>query len=104
MADRNTKTELRPLRFQRPKTEARRTKSGLEVDFVLADGEMALEVKGAGRVANKDLKALAAFADEFQPKHAILICNEKAERLVGRVRVVPWKVFLTRLWAGHYLK
>ena len=81
-----------------------RTKSGLEVDFVLADGEMALEVKGGGRVANKDLKALAAFADEFQPKHAILICNEKAERLVGRVRVVPWKIFLDRLWAGHYLK
>ena len=60
-----------------------RTKSGLEVDFVSAGGEMALEVKGASRVANKDLKALAAFADEFQPKHAILICNDNVERLVG---------------------
>jgi predicted AAA+ superfamily ATPase len=81
-----------------------RTKSGLEVDFILADGEMALEVKGAGRVANKELKALAAFAEEFKPKHALLICNEKEERLVGKVRVMPWKNFLTRLWAGEYLK
>jgi predicted AAA+ superfamily ATPase len=81
-----------------------RTKSGLEVDFVLADGELALEVKGAGSVANKELKALAAFAEEFKPKHALLICNEKEERLIGKVRVIPWKTFLTRLWAGEYLK
>jgi hypothetical protein len=69
-----------------------------------ADGAMALEVKGSGRVANKDLRALAAFAEEFKPKHAILICNDKVERLVGAVRVVPWKIFLDRLWAGDYLK
>jgi predicted AAA+ superfamily ATPase len=81
-----------------------RTKSGLEVDFILADGELALEVKGAGSVANKELRALAAFAEEFKPKHALLICNEKEERLIGKVRVIPWKTFLTRLWAGEYLQ
>lgn len=26
------------------------------------------------------------------------------ERLIGKVRVIPWKTFLTRLWAGEYLK
>ena len=36
-----------------------RTKSGLEVDFIVAGGAMAVEVKGTGRLANKDLKALA---------------------------------------------
>lgn len=81
-----------------------RTKSGLEVDFVLGGGEMALEVKGAQRVASKELKALAAFAEEFKPKHALVVCNEKEERLVGKVRVVPWKIFLKKLWAGEYLK
>lgn len=81
-----------------------RTKSGLEVDFVLAGGEMAVEVKGTGRVANRELKALAAFAEEFAPKHALVVCNEKEERLVGKLRIVPWKTFLKKLWAGEYLK
>lgn len=90
-------TELEyPLRFWR-------TKTGLEVDFVLGDGEVAVEVKGAGQVANRDLNALAAFRDEYRPKHAILVCNEKEERAAGKLRVVPWRIFLKKLWAGEYL-
>ena len=81
-----------------------RTKSGLEVDFILAGGEVAVEVKGAGRVANRDMHALQSFAEEFGPKHALMICNEKEERLVGKVRIVPWRTFLARLWAGKYLQ
>ena len=80
-----------------------RTKSGLEVDFILGSGEMAIEVKGSGRVGGRDLHALNAFVEEFEPKHALVICTEKEERVIGKIRVVPWKVFLTRLWAGDYL-
>ena len=80
-----------------------RTKSGLEVDFVLGAGEVAIEVKGSGRVGGRDLHALNEFADEFKPKHALVVCNEKDERVIGQVRIVPWKVFLSRLWAGDYL-
>jgi predicted AAA+ superfamily ATPase len=80
-----------------------RTKSGLEVDFVLAGGEVAIEVKGAGRVSEPDLRALRSFAEEFKPKHALLICTEKEERVVDGVRIVPWRTFLTRLWNGEYL-
>jgi uncharacterized protein len=80
-----------------------RTKSGLEVDFVLGNGEVAVEVKGGGRVASRDLHGLRAFVDEFNPRQAVLVCNEKDERVVDHIRIVPWKVFLTRLWAGDYL-
>lgn len=80
-----------------------RTKSGLEVDFVLADGSVALEVKSANRIADRDLRALRAFSAEFAPKHALVVCNEKHERLVGNIRIVPWRSFLTKLWAGEYL-
>ena len=38
-----------------------RTKSGLEVDFVLGEGEVAIEVKGTSRVDNRDLRPLVAF-------------------------------------------
>jgi predicted AAA+ superfamily ATPase len=80
-----------------------RTKSGLEVDFVLASGEVAIEVKGTDRVDVRDLSSLRSFAEEFKPKHALLVCTEKQERLVGAMRIVPWRKFLEQLWAGGYL-
>jgi predicted AAA+ superfamily ATPase len=80
-----------------------RTKSGLEVDFVLGAGEVALEIKGTPRVDNKDLRSLAAFTDEFAPKKSILICNEKQERLHGKIRILPWKKFHSLLWEGKMI-
>ena len=77
--------------------------NGQEVDFVLGGGEVAVEVNGSGRVSSRDLHGLNAFVDEFKPKHALLVCNEKDERVIKHIRIVPWKIFLTRLWAGDYL-
>jgi len=80
-----------------------RTKSGLEVDFILADAQVAVEVKGAARVDERDLHGLRSFAQEFSPKHALVVCDEKQERLIGDIRIVPWRIFLSKLWAGEYL-
>ena len=77
-----------------------RTKSGLEIDFVLGDGEVAIEVKGASYVDNRDLRPLRAFIDEYSFKKAIVVCNEKDERVVGQVRILPWRRFLEYLWSG----
>jgi predicted AAA+ superfamily ATPase len=81
-----------------------RTKTGLEVDFVLAGGEVAIEVKGTSRVDTRDLTALSAFVEEFSPKHAIVVCTESKERVIGSIRVMPWKAFLEKLWKGSYIK
>ena len=80
-----------------------RTKSGLEVDFVLGNGEVAIEVKGTRRVEDKALRPLRAFIDEYIPKRALVVCNEPAERVVGPIRIVPWKAFLQSLWAGEII-
>ncbi len=66
-----------------------RTKSGLEVDYVLAGGEVAIAVKGSARVSQRDLHALDSFATEVKPRHALLVCTEREERVVGSVRIVP---------------
>jgi predicted AAA+ superfamily ATPase len=81
-----------------------RTKSGLEVDFVLAKGEVAIEVKGSSRVEQRDLRSLMAFIEEYSPKKALLICNEKEERVQGRVRIMPWRRFLEDLWKGKIIR
>lgn len=81
-----------------------RTKSGLEVDFVLGGGEVAIEVKGTTRVQSRDLRPLAAFVGEFRPRIAIVVCNETAERVVDGVRILPWRNFLMSLWGGEILQ
>ena len=87
-----------PVRFWR-------TKSGLECDFVLGpEGETAIEVKG-GRVRAEDLKPLRAYAEEHRPRHAIVVCNEESPRRTSDgIWVLPWSVFLERLWAGEYVE
>jgi len=80
-----------------------RTKTGFEVDFVLGDGEVAVEVKGTSRADPSDLRSLRAFIEENRPRHAILVCNENAPRLVEGIEILPWRDFLARLWDGGLL-
>jgi predicted AAA+ superfamily ATPase len=82
-----------------------RTKSGLEVDFILGGGETAIEVKGAGSIKSKDLRPLNAFIETYAPRKALVvcICNEKEERIVGKVRIMPWRNFLRDLWNGKII-
>jgi len=77
-----------------------RTKTGLEVDFILGRGEVAIEAKGSSRVEQRDLRPLQAFLLEHKPRKAIVVCNERTERRVGDIRLLPWRVFLSELWAG----
>ena len=81
-----------------------RTKSGLEVDFVLGrDAEVAVEVKGTRRVRPDDLKGIRAFREEHRPRRAIVVSNDPAPRRTGDVDVLPWRAFLERLWTEEIL-
>lgn len=80
-----------------------RTKSGLEIDFVLGDGEIAVKVKGTSRVDPSDFRALRTFAADHRPRRTLLVCNEREPRLVEGVEVLPWRAFLAQLWAGDIL-
>lgn len=80
-----------------------RTKSGMEVDFILGKGEIAIEIKGSSRVDNRDLKPLSAFIEEYSPRKGFVVCNEKAKRVHGNVMVIPWRMFLDDLWEGRVI-
>ena len=80
-----------------------RTKSGLEVDFVLGSaGQVAIEVKGA-RVRREDLKGIRAFAEEHKSSISVVVCCEPAVRRLDSIDVLPWEVFLDRLWQGKLI-
>ncbi|MBU4450235.1 MAG: DUF4143 domain-containing protein, partial [Actinobacteria bacterium] len=80
-----------------------RTKTGLEVDFILSGGEIAVEIKGANRIDKRDFYALEAFTEEYLPKRNFIVCNEKDKRLHGKIEIIPWSIFLQELWAGDIL-
>ncbi|MBU4292498.1 MAG: AAA family ATPase [Actinobacteria bacterium] len=80
-----------------------RTKTGLEVDFILSGGEIAVEIKGANRIDKRDFNALEAFTEEYLPKRNFIVCNEKDKRLHGKIEIIPWSIFLQELWAGDIL-
>ncbi len=80
-----------------------RAKSGLEVDFVLGRGEVAIEVKGSSRIDNADLRPLRAFIEEYHPKKEFVVCNEGSPRVHENIHLLPWREFLTMLWNGSVI-
>lgn len=81
-----------------------RTSTGQEVDFILGDKQLALEVKGSARAHEGDLRALAALAEDGPVRKRAVVCLEKEpRRLAAGVEVLPWRLFLEKLWAGDYV-
>jgi predicted AAA+ superfamily ATPase len=76
-----------------------RTRTGLEVDFII-DDEVAIEAKTTRDATARDLKSLRAIADEAPFRHRILVCDEPRERLVDGIQILPWSLFVARLWSG----
>ncbi|MFH1996739.1 MAG: DUF4143 domain-containing protein [Candidatus Omnitrophota bacterium] len=77
-----------------------RSASGYEVDFILGD-HTAIEVKAKENVPDRDLRPLAAIAEEKKLKRYICVSLEKTGRVVGPVMVLPYREFLSRLWNGE---
>jgi predicted AAA+ superfamily ATPase len=80
-----------------------RSASGLEVDFILGDHEIAIEVKGTKQAQQNHLKGLNAFNQDYQTKRSILVSMDKNARKMGDIEVFPVKDFLEALWNGDLM-
>lgn len=80
-----------------------RTASNIEVDFILGDHEVAIEVKSTDHVKSEHLKGLKAFAEEYVVEKKIVVSNDPLPRLMGNILVLPWQVFLEKLWANEII-
>jgi hypothetical protein len=69
----------------------------------LGRGEVALEIKGASRIDTPDLRSLKAFIQEYRPKKAFVVCNERTPRVHEGIHILPWRDFLTALWKGDVI-
>lgn len=85
-----------------------RTKTGLEVDFVLGNAAIAIEVKIGEQVHQRDIPGLIAFKEEHPAATAIVISQDKNPRqlqLSGTqsITILPWKIFLKKLWQDEII-
>jgi len=77
-----------------------RSKSGFEVDFILS-GKTAIEVKATRNVSSRDLKGLRALSEEGKMRQ-ICVSRETERRVVDGIEILPWRLFLKRLWSDEY--
>ena len=80
-----------------------RTRTGIEVDFVIGD-EIAIEVKGTGKVAKGDTKSLMALSDELTLRRKIVVCTETDRRVTQEgIEILPIEDFCRALWEGSLI-
>ncbi len=81
-----------------------RTSTGLEVDFILGDMEIAIEIKSSKRVDNAHVKGLRALAESHTLKRLILVSFEEVpKKLPGNIECLYWRDFLVQLWGGQVI-
>lgn len=85
-----------------------RTKTGLEVDFIVGKAETAIEVKIATQVTSGDIKGLMAFCEENPKTQPMVISQDtrtRAIKLNNEITIViyPWRTFLKKLWNDEIL-
>jgi predicted AAA+ superfamily ATPase len=79
-----------------------RTRSGLEVDFVLygPEGLCAIEVKSTGRLRPQDLRPLKSFREDYPESSAIMLYRGSEPLLRDGIRCLPCEDFLRNLRPG----
>jgi len=79
-----------------------RSTTGIEVDFVLGDCT-AIDVKAKTNLSDHDLKGLVSLAEEKGLKNYVCVSLEARPRKIGPLHILPYHIFLEKLWAGDFI-
>lgn len=81
-----------------------RTSSGVEVDFVLGDHEVIVEVKSTEHVNPSQVKGIRRFKEDYTTKRSIVVSLDPNPRTTDdHIEILPWAVFLSKLWDGEII-
>jgi predicted AAA+ superfamily ATPase len=77
--------------------------TGVEVDFIFNDMELAVEVKGVTKIKTDHLKGLRELKEDFHSiKNRYIVCLEERPRITeDGIHILPFRDFIVRLWAGE---
>jgi predicted AAA+ superfamily ATPase len=81
-----------------------RTSTGLEVDLIVGDLDLAIEFKASAGVGEGQAQGLRALrADQKVQRSMIVSLDERPRTLAGGIEVWPWHLFCEGLWAGEWV-
>jgi predicted AAA+ superfamily ATPase len=83
-----------------------RTRSGVEVDFVMygPEGLYAVEVKNSARIHPQDLRPLKTFKEDYPESKVYLLYRGKERLLKGDILCLPCSDFLRQLRPGQWIE
>jgi len=79
-----------------------RLASGIEVDFVLGDMQIAIEARSSDRITRDHLQGLRHLGEDHpRVKQRIVVCREpRARKTDDGIEILPAAAFVRKLWAG----
>jgi len=91
-----------------------KTKTGLEVDFIVQEGKIAIECKISKNIDKREYRGLLAFKDNFPEARLIMVALVTSPRMVKiptdqgtgmetEIEIMPLEFFLKQLWAGKII-
>lgn len=86
---------------QKPPIKYWRSKSQIEVDFIL-DECIAIEVKAKQFVTARDMKGLKMIREEGLMKNYVLVSLVETDYQEDGIQVFNWKSFLNKLWDNNF--
>lgn len=79
-----------------------RTSTGLEVDLIIGNLELAVEIKSSDKIGKQDAKGLLALREDQPVKRSLLVCGIKEPREIEKgITALPWRMFCDQLWKGE---
>jgi predicted AAA+ superfamily ATPase len=79
-----------------------RLASGIEVDFVLGDMQVAIEAKSSAKITRDHLKGLRSLVEDHpRVQRRMVVCREpRARKTEDGIEILPVASFIRRLWSG----
>ncbi len=81
-----------------------KTSTGMEVDLIVGNMELAIEFKATPSVDNRHLKGLKALKDDQKVDRLIIVSLDKKTRITqDGIEIFPWRTFCEKLWQGKII-
>ncbi|MBQ2025735.1 MAG: ATP-binding protein [Paludibacteraceae bacterium] len=78
-----------------------RTHTGVEVDAVIGDAQVAIEIKSTNNIQSKHLKGLKSFVSDYPHARPIVVSLDKLTRKTDGIEIMYVHHFLEALWKGN---
>ncbi|MDI6732150.1 MAG: AAA family ATPase [Candidatus Margulisbacteria bacterium] len=81
-----------------------KTSTGLEVDLIIGNMDIAIEFKATSQADERDLKGLRALLEDQKVGRAMVVSlDEKSRELANNIQILPWQEFCRKLWHGEII-